>query len=205
MKTFISNIIPRIQQISNSLDNKSILLSANWILLDEDPSKRRIFLFEPNGTLDIFENGIELESGSWDLNNNYLKLKLKNGGYLLKFSFYDKKILALNLDNSTNFLFFINEFFFDEYLNTIERINSYLTETYILDNQEKLPIEKINGKYLRNIKLANNSFLTIHTILPIGYTKNDEVFINEKPAPNGKYKIGWMDYIIVENGKIKSL
>lgn len=47
--------------------------------------------------------------------------------------------------------------------------------------------------------------LEIHSRLAVGYTVDDKVFINGNPAPSGKYKMGWMDYLTIEDGKIKSL
>jgi hypothetical protein len=35
--------------------------------------------------------------------------------------------------------------------------------------------------------------------------RNEFVFLNDVKAPNGKYKLGFMNYIIVENGKIKEI
>lgn len=46
--------------------------------------------------------------------------------------------------------------------------------------------------------------LQIHSSLSVGYTIGDKVTIDGNPAPNGKYYMGFMDYIIIENGKLKS-
>ncbi len=35
--------------------------------------------------------------------------------------------------------------------------------------------------------------------------RNEFVFLNDIKAPNGKYKLGFMNYIVVENGKIKDI
>ncbi len=35
--------------------------------------------------------------------------------------------------------------------------------------------------------------------------KNEIVYLNDDLAPNGKYKIGFMSYVIVEDGKVKEL
>ena len=53
---------------------------------------------------------------------------------------------------------------------------------------------------------TNYGFLKIKTQQRSGYTMGDEVFLNEKPAPNGKYIYGrpsWLCFIKIEDGKIK--
>jgi|GEM_PF-2402962 len=64
------------------------------------------------------------------------------------------------------------------------------------------------GPYPFNIltrKTTDGKTLEIHTILDAGYTVDDRVFINGSPAPNGKYKLGEMEYLSIEDGKINSL
>jgi hypothetical protein len=45
--------------------------------------------------------------------------------------------------------------------------------------------------------------LQIHTSLSVGYKIGDKVTIDGKSAPDGKYKVGFMDNLIVEDGMIK--
>ncbi len=59
--------------------------------------------------------------------------------------------------------------------------------------------------YLNTINTLDGIQLNIKTKLSIGYTIGDKVFINDKPAPTGKYKLGWLDYLYVKDGEISSL
>ena len=64
------------------------------------------------------------------------------------------------------------------------------------------------SQYAYNIlkcKTTDGKILEIHTTLNAGYTVNDRVFIDGSPAASGKYKLGWMEYLSIEDGKIKSL
>lgn len=80
-----------------------------------------------------------------------------------------------------------------------------------LDNLVEKPNDAwkaATGPYPFNIltrKTTDGKTLEIHTTLDSGYTLDDRVFIDGNPAPSGKYKLGWMEYLSIEDGKIKSL
>lgn len=58
---------------------------------------------------------------------------------------------------------------------------------------------------IRVVITTDGKMLEIHSTLAVGYTVGDKVFINGQPAPAGRYKLGWMDYLTVDEGKIKKL
>ena len=70
-----------------------------------------------------------------------------------------------------------------------------------LDSQNQEP--KINRILLR--ETTDGKTLQIHSSLSAGYTVGDIVTIDDKPAPDGKYKMGFMDSLLIENGRLKSL
>ena len=80
-----------------------------------------------------------------------------------------------------------------------------------IDNLDDRPQDvrpAATGPYPFNIptrKTTDGKTLEIHTTLDSGYTLDDRVFIDGNPAPSGKYKLGWMEYLSIEDGKIKSL
>ena len=58
MKTFLLNIIPKIQKYSKKLDDISVLTGKNWVVIEEEHENKIVFIFrEKNNQLLISENG----------------------------------------------------------------------------------------------------------------------------------------------------
>lgn len=70
-----------------------------------------------------------------------------------------------------------------------------------LDSQNQEP--KISRILLR--ETTDGKTLQIHSSISAGYTVGDIVTIDDKPAPDGKYKMGFMDSLLIQNGRLKSL
>lgn len=135
MRTFVADIIPKIQRFSKRLDDLTMLTNQHWVLIDDIINVKTVYLFEASGDLDIYENGIEIDCGSWKLTeNNSLKLKLKSGGLLLKHGFFDEHVIALKLDSSERYAFFANESRYHTELNTAEDIIRFLENKYLKNN-----------------------------------------------------------------------
>ena len=131
MKTYLADIIPKIQRYSKQLDDITLLSNQNWVSLDDISENKRVFIFDKNGELDIYKDGIEVDNGTWKFNNQSLKLKLKSGGYLLKHGFFDENVIALKLDSTDSYAFLVNETKYENELNTIEDIIKFLKKTYL--------------------------------------------------------------------------
>jgi len=71
------------------------------------------------------------------------------------------------------------------------------------DVDSKIQKPKTNRIVLR--ETTDGKTLQIHSSLSVGYTVGDVVTINDNPAPDDKYKVGFMDSLLIENGKLKSL
>lgn len=130
MKTYIADIIPRILRFSQKLDDLTRLTNQHWVSLSDIAETKRVFIFETNGELDIYENGVEVDCGTWKLVDQSLKLKLKSGGYLLKHGFFDENVIALKLDSTDTYAFFVNETKFHDELNTIQDVLNFLENKY---------------------------------------------------------------------------
>ena len=131
MKTYLTDIIPSIQRFSKRLDDLTKLTNQNWVSIGDIGSAKRVFIFETKGELDIYENGVEVDSGSWKLVDQSLKLKLKSGGYLLKLGFFDEHVIALKLDSTDSYAFFVNETKYDREFNDITDVLKFLENKYL--------------------------------------------------------------------------
>jgi len=131
MKTFIADIIPKIQRFSQRLDDLTKLTNQHWVSLGDITQTKRVFIFRANNQLLIADNGI-VEKGSWEyLGNQSLLMDTKHESYLLKHGFFDENVIALKLDSTDNYAFFINETKYKKDLNTIEDVLSFLEDKYI--------------------------------------------------------------------------
>jgi len=131
MKTFIADIIPKIQRFSQRLDDLTKLTNQHWVSLGDITQTKRVFIFRANNQLLIADNGI-VEKGSWEyLGNQSLLMDTKHESYLLKHGFFDENVIALKLDSTDNYAFFITETKYKKDLNTIEDVLSFLEDKYI--------------------------------------------------------------------------
>jgi hypothetical protein len=131
MKTYIADIIPKIQRFSQKLDNVTKLTNQHWVSIGDIAQSKRVYIFRTNNQLLISDNGI-VEKGTWEyLGNQSLLMDTSEGSYLLKHGFFDQNIIALKIDSTNNYAFFVNETKFDKELNSIEDVLQFLTIKYL--------------------------------------------------------------------------
>jgi hypothetical protein len=70
---------------------------------------KRVYIFRPNNQLLICDNGV-VEKGTWEyVGNQSLLLDTKHESYLLKHGFLDENTIALKLNSTDTYAFFVNE------------------------------------------------------------------------------------------------
>lgn len=150
MKTYIADIIPKIQRFSKKLDDLTLLTNQHWVSLSEILTNKTVYIFRPNNQLLISENGM-VRKGSWDyLGNQSLLIDADNQSYLLKQGFLDENVIALKLDGSEQFAFFVNETKYDGELNNIHDVLNFLESKY-LRNTEADKLRFVKKDRLGNI------------------------------------------------------
>jgi len=221
MKTYLTDIISKIQRFSKKLDDLTILTNKHWVVVDELMNSKSIYIFRSNNELIISFNG-KVEKAKWEyLGNNSLLIDKKDDSYLFKHGFLDENVLALKVDSKEEYAFMVNENKYEGELNSFSNVIDFLIENYLdktKSNQliEELPIPHLPDDVTKNkeTKIRIVSLETHKGVLKIitkhasGYSKGDKVNLNGKPAPDGKYSIGWLsmfNFITIKNGKIKSL
>lgn len=212
MKTFISDLIPKLQRFSQKLDNLTLLTNQHWVVIDDISNNKNVYIFRANNDLLISQNG-KVEKAKWEyLGNNSLLIDKKDESYLFKHGFFDENILALKVDSKDEYAFLINENKYDGELNSLNKVIDFLTKRY-LEPHLRQSIEDTTGIVINTSReLAANS----KTLIKRGnieievqissnlyyIEKGQRVFINGEKAPNGKYSIGFMEYIHVIDGII---
>jgi hypothetical protein len=159
MKTFLLDIIPKIQRFSQNLDNVTWLTNKHWVVVNEETDRKVVFIFrEKDSQLLISENGI-IEKGTWEyLGNNSLLIDRKDGSYLFKHGFIDDTVLALKVDGKNEYALLVNEHKYDNKLNSLPTIIQFLNETYSSERQKRIltipqTIGIANNDYKPQIKI----------------------------------------------------
>jgi hypothetical protein len=206
MKTFLSDIFPKIQRYSEKLDNLTLLTNQHWVSIDDIQSSKTVYIFRTNNELLVSTNG-KVEKAKWEyLGNKSLLIDKKLDSYLFKHGFFDENILALKVDSSEEYAVFVNENKYDGELNSIDRVFDFLRRKY-LDPSIKSTIENTTGQVINPTeKKPQKKYVQYNTdkgiveIEPCIHLKGQRAFINGLTAPDGKYKFGFLWYVEIKNG-----
>lgn len=222
MKTFISDLIPKLQRFSQRLDNLTLLINQHWVVIDDINNIKSVYIFRTNNELLISQNG-KIEKARWEyLGNNSLLIDKKEDSYLFKHGFFDENILALKIDNKDEYAILINENKYNDELNSIENVIDFLTNKYVSPLVRK-KIEDSTGinieptKKITETKIVFKTFKTDKGNLEIEQFKSfdsinyegqktikegQKALLNGQPAPDGKYKIGFMHFVHIKNALV---
>lgn len=209
MKTYISDLIPKIQRYSRKLDEITLLTNQHWVVINEIEKSKNVYIFRSNNDLLLSQNG-KVEKAKWEyLGNNSLLIDKQNESYLFKHGFFDENVLALKIDGKNEYAFLINESKYDGELNSMERVIDFLAKTY-LDLGVKDNIKKTVGIDFKSHQNGSDTkeFVSYKTkvgilkIAPCIELTGQKVYKDGSPAPDGKFYLGWMTHIYVKDGII---
>lgn len=98
MQTYLQNLLPRVKQFSQTLDQKELLIDQPWVLLDEEGNKQQ-YIFERDGRLVMAYNG-QVQYGKWKYMQaaNSLLIDRANDSVLLNHRFFSAGICLLKKD-----------------------------------------------------------------------------------------------------------
>lgn len=167
-----------VENLENLKININELVIRN--LLDSNEGNEKINLI--NEKINLINKKIKLQI---DYDTAKLNLNLLKNGGILNENEYNIKLGAL-----------------DEELNKLLSEHTHTVKDNIKTPQE---VEETNKNQIVLRKTTDGRTLSIHSSIIVGYTIGDLVTIDDKPAPDGRYKMGFMDNLIIENGKLKSL
>jgi len=152
MKTFISDIIPKLARFSQKFDNLTLLTNQHWVVIDEIQNSKYVYIFRSNNDLLVSIDG-RVEKGKWEyLGNNSLLIERKNETYLFRHGFFDENILALKVDGKDEYAFLVNENKYNSTIDSIEKVSDFLEKVYLSPKIKKTINEKA-----KNILEANAS------------------------------------------------
>jgi hypothetical protein len=227
MKTYLADIIPKIQRFSKQLDNLTLLTNQHWVVIDGILEGKSVYIFRPNGELLISTNG-EVERARWELlGQNSILVDMKHKSYLFKHGFFDENVLALKIDGREEYAFLLNENRYSGELNSVEQVVDFLSSSYLSRDakkslgQEEEPItvtmiqpeptraiellgvspHKIWARYSSNLGEVEFEIHENNTFPG----KGDRAAKNGKVAPGGRYKISPLVHIDVSNGAVSNV
>jgi hypothetical protein len=191
MKTFVADIIPKIQRYSQKLDNLTLLTNQHWVVLDELRQSKTVYIFRQTNELLISTNG-KVEKAKWEyLGQNAILIDLKDESYLFRHGFFDENVLALKIDSKEEYAVLINESKYLGELNSISAVLDFLKQNYfvnpVLTNKQLGQAETkfIDVKYQRDgYTLKMGSFKEFGVRLSSG-----QIFNVYQKVSNGKYFI----------------
>lgn len=200
MRTYVADIIPKIQRFSQKLDNLTMLTNQHWVVLDELEQSKTVYIFRNNGELLIAING-KVEKAKWEyLGANSILIDLKEESYLFRHGFFDDNILALKIDSKEEYAVLVNESKYQGELNSIKAVINFLNENYLVN-----PIVKNKKLKQLNIGLTNNIIsqkegynfkMGSFTEFIVSFSNGKKFNIFQKKS-NGKYFIYTSNEIIV--------
>jgi hypothetical protein len=90
MKTYISDLIPRLSKFSKQLANVTLLTDQHWVAADVSLGEKRTYIFKRNNELLLSTNG-QVNKGKWELNGaDSLLLDVGDTSYYLGTVFLTK-------------------------------------------------------------------------------------------------------------------
>jgi hypothetical protein len=209
MRTYISDLIPKIQKFSQKLDNLTLLTNQQWVVIDDIDRTKNVYIFRQNNELLISRNG-KVEKAKWSyLGNNTLLIDRKDESHLFKHGFFDENILALKIDSKDEYVFLVNETRWHKELNSIENIIEFLNSNYI--KKQVRQAMGFGGKTLTSQKKwVKYNCIQGNLEIEVFKTDNfpregDKAVLNNQYAPNGKYKIAFMHYVHINNGIVSKI
>lgn len=214
MLSFLSNMLPRLRQFSQSLDQTELFVDKPWVLLDEE-GKQQTYIFRRSGELLMSLDGV-VQTGKWEYiaPAESILIDRKVDKLLLNHFFFTEALLVLARDGRPESSFvlanrlLIPDMNIESYLRSLEAKPEILPEPAVIPIAKSEPIitsPQLPRKYLTTASGTQIEVIGSQEQLSISAA----VYHNNQPADDGKYVMndesGSHYGIVVEKGKIMSL
>lgn len=188
MKYYISDIIPKLQRFSRQLDELALIQNHHWVAFDSSTETITTYIFRDNKDLLISQGG-QVKKSKWDyLGNQTILIENSEESLLLKNSFFDETVLVLNLHNTENYAFFLNETKIGASFKTIEKLNEYLNKKYSVNSATYKVLDSFtNLKYRVGLTEDKYDFILgsyTQTLITFSNGQSDYIFQGNS---TGKY------------------
>ena len=130
MNDCLHNTIPNLKPFNYEHHHDSLFINQQWVLVNGISKKKSIYTFKPDNILEISRKDTTIKT-SWNINiQNIFSIETEDGMITVKAYFKDDDILVLNHQDKEEFALYINTTNYDDELNSVEDIQSFLKEKY---------------------------------------------------------------------------
>jgi len=130
MNDYLHNTIPNLKPFDFERHHDSHFINKQWVLVNGITKKKSIYTFKEDNILEIYRKDIVIKT-SWNINiQNIFSIETEDGMITVKAYFKDDDILVLNHQDKEEFALYINTTNYDDELNSVEDIQSFLKEKY---------------------------------------------------------------------------
>jgi hypothetical protein len=208
MKTYLSDIIPKVKRFSDKLDNISLLMGTHWAVLDDGSDFRMVYIFRESNQLLISTNG-RITKGSWEyLGHNSLMIDHNQESYLFQMGFFDKNILALKLDSRDEYALLINQNNDANIVHKINEVHQYLINKYVRSDTYRIANSnqaKISSSIMVQFKTDKGIVIAELPFQDNDIVPGTKVYQNGHPLADGKYKFASLCYVHVKGGVVNKV
>ncbi|MEO1031484.1 MAG: hypothetical protein AAFX55_08765 [Bacteroidota bacterium] len=130
MNDYLHNTIPNLKPFDYERHHDSHFINQQWVLVNGISKKKSVYTFRDDNILEIERKDATIKT-SWTLSiHNIFTIETEDGIITVKAYFKDDDILVLNHQDKQEFALYINTTNYDEDLNSVEDIQSFLKEKY---------------------------------------------------------------------------
>tara|TARA_R110002049_G_scaffold135376_2_gene294902 strand:- start:71 stop:661 length:591 start_codon:yes stop_codon:yes gene_type:complete len=130
MNDYLHKTIPNLKPFNYERHHDSHFINQQWVLVNGISKKKSIYTFREDNILEIARKDNIIKT-SWNINiQNIFSIETEDGMITVKAYFKDDDILVLNNQDKEEFALYINTTKYDDELNSIEDINTFLREKY---------------------------------------------------------------------------
>ncbi|KAA9333014.1 hypothetical protein F0P96_08495 [Hymenobacter busanensis] len=202
MFSFLQNLLPRLLQFSQTLDQIELFVDKPWALIDED-GQQQTYIFRRGGELLMSLDG-QVQIGKWDYIAPAQSLLIDRGldKILLTHFFFTDALLVLARDGKPESKFVLANRQLMPDLDIIGYLRTLEVKKNIISNNPK---NSISAHQIKKLSMNTNEgvkllFYSLSNILAIG----DASYIDDSPTPDGRYVIEGGEWGIYTNGGIVS-
>ncbi|WP_299116785.1 hypothetical protein [uncultured Winogradskyella sp.] len=130
MNDYLHNTIPNLKPFDYERHHDSHFINQQWVLVNGISKKKAVYTFRKDNILEIERKDASIKT-SWTLNiQNIFTIETEDGIITVKAYFKDDDILVLNHQDKQEFALYINTTNYEDELNSVEDIKSFLKEKY---------------------------------------------------------------------------
>ncbi|BAO77665.1 hypothetical protein [Winogradskyella sp. PG-2] len=130
MTDYLRNTIPNLKPFDFERHHDTLFINQQWVLVNGISKKKSIYTFKEDNILEITRKDNVIKT-SWNLSiQNIFSIETEDGLITVKAYFKDDDILVLNHQDKQEFALYINTTNYDDELNSVEDIQSFLKDKY---------------------------------------------------------------------------